>query len=160
DGVDSVAQGAFAAVLEAIQRARATVYVITDAQAIIRELKRQVKRGPSPLQRIDPVARKMHALLQQYAGALEAGQEPMRKLAEETGGKLLSSEAPIRCPRPDDPQSSKPPERFTDCRALANQAFAEIASEYIVAYSTQRKVGDTAFHAIQAYSTRTDLQIR
>jgi hypothetical protein len=165
DGVDSFAQGAFEKALAAMHRARATVYVVNQGTMLLRELKPKVAKPPPWWTALDPVARKQHQLLSDYVSEVEAGRGPLARLAEETGGALWDPEERIECTRtPRLPAAGfgKPtaPERRIDCESIRNQIVEEIGSEYVVAYTSKRKLDDKAFHKIRIYTRRPDLKVR
>jgi hypothetical protein len=103
DGVDTSLQSPFQPVIKALHHARATVYVVSQAAMLLRELKPKVMKALPIWQRIDRVARKQHQLLQQYVRELEAGERPLHQLAEETGGEIWDFEQRIHCPNTEKP---------------------------------------------------------
>ncbi|HEV8483923.1 MAG TPA: VWA domain-containing protein, partial [Blastocatellia bacterium] len=84
DGVDSFVNGGYARTLQAMHRARATVYVFNHAAVLIRELRSQVFNPLAFWEMLDPIVRKRYTLLRQYVRELEAGEVNFRGLAEET----------------------------------------------------------------------------
>jgi hypothetical protein len=52
------------------------------------------------------------------------------------------------------------PDGKTDCETIRKQIITEIGTEYVVAYSSERTSGDSAFHPIRVYTIRTDLKVR
>ena len=165
DGVESFDQSAFEKALVAMHRARATVYVVNQGTMILRELKPKVAKAPPWWTALDPVARKQHQLLRDYVSEVEAGQGPLGKLAEETGGALWDPEERIDCtrtPRLPSAGFGKPtvPDRGIDCESIRNQIIEQIGSEYVVAYTSKRKLDDKGFHKIRIYTRRSDLKVR
>ena len=165
DGVDTSLQAPVETALKALHRARTTVYVVSQAAMLVHELKPKILKRPPVWQWIDPVVRKRYQLLQQYVRKLEAGEGPLHTLAEETGGEIWDFEHRIRCantPKPFNGTFSEPrqPTVMIDCEMIRNQLIEEIGSEYIIAYSSERRSEDTKFHLIKVYSTRTDLKVR
>ncbi len=165
DGVDTSSQSSFEEALKAMHRARATVYVVSQAAMLLHELKPKVEKPLPVIKRLDPVARKMHELLQRYVGELEAGQEPLQTLAEETGGKVWDFEQRIDCADSQNHYGGAMAEpgqviHTIDCEEIRDQIIEEIGSEYVIAYSSERSPEDTKFHLIKVYSTRTDLKVR
>jgi VWFA-related protein len=142
DGVDSFGEMDFEKVLSALHRARATVYVISQNEILLRELKPRVFNPLSSYEMLDPTARKRIQLLRAYYRQLEAAEITLKGLAEETGGSIWNPTTP---------------EELTK---LSPQIVTEIGAEYLFAYSTERQPDDTKFHAINVYATRPGLQVR
>ena len=165
DGVDSFVNGGYAKTLEAMHRARATVYVFNHAAVLVRELRPRVFGPLSYWEMIDPNVRKRYMLLRQYVRELEAGEVNFRGLAEETGGAAWDPDNRIECvktPKNGGLDLVKPvePDGKTDCETIRKQIVAEIGTEYVVAYSSERKPGDSDFHPIRVFTVRTDLKVR
>ena len=165
DGVDSFVNGGYAKTLQAMHRARATVYVFNHAAVLIRELRSQVFNPLAFWEMIDPVVRKRYLMLRQYVREMEAGEVNFRGLAEETGGAVWDPENRIECVKTAKSGAVdfvKPidPDGKTDCETIRKQIVSEIGTEYVVAYSSERKADDSAFHPIRVYSIRTDLKVR
>ncbi len=165
DGVDSFVNGGYAKTLQAMHRARATVYVFNHAAVLIRELRSQVFNPLAFWEMLDPIVRKRYMLLRQYVRELEAGEVNFRGLAEETGGAVWDPERRIDCARTVGGGAGelvKPvdPDGKTDCETIRKQIVTEIGTEYVVAYSSERRPDDSAFHPIRVYTTRTDLKVR
>lgn len=165
DGVDASLHASFETALNAMHHARATVYVVSQAAMLVRELKPQILKRPPLWQRIDVVVRKRYQLLQEYVRGLEAGRAPLQRLAEETGGEILESEQRIRCansPKGFNAAFAEPrqPNGMIECETIKNQLLEEIGSEYIIAYSSERRPEDTKFHLVKVYPARTDLKLR
>ncbi|HJQ25976.1 MAG TPA: VWA domain-containing protein [Blastocatellia bacterium] len=165
DGADTSLQSPFEKALKAMHQARATVYVVSQAAMLVHELKPQVLKRPPIWQRIDVVVRKRYELLQQYVRELEAGQAPLRTLAEETGGKIWDFEHRIQCAKilsPFAASFARPsqPKGAIDCEMIKDQLLEEIGSEYVIAYLSERRSADTNFHPVKVYPTRTDLTVR
>ena len=142
DGVDSFNELDFEKVLTALHRARATTYVISQNEILLRELKPRSFNALSSYEMLDPIARKRIAALRAYYKQLEAAEITLKGLAEETGGAVWNS-------------STR--EEFAK---LSPQIVTEIGTEYLFAYSTERARDDTKFHAINVYATRPGLQVR
>ena len=165
DGVDSFVNGGYAKTLQAMHRARATVYVFNHAAVLIRELRSQVFNPLAFWEMLDPIVRKRYTLLRQYVRELEAGEVNFRGLAEETGGAVWDPENRIECAktaRSGAGEFVKPvdPDGKTDCETIRKQIIAEIGTEYVVAYSSERRSDDSTFHPIRVYTIRTDLKVR
>jgi VWFA-related protein len=142
DGVDTFAELDFEKVLNALHRARATTYVISQNEILLRELKPRAFSPLSSYEMLDPIARKRIAALRAYYKQLEAAEITLKGLAEETGGAVWNSGTR---------------EEFAK---LSPQIVTEIGTEYLFAYSTERARDDTRFHAINVYTTRPGLQVR
>lgn len=142
DGVDSFNELDFEKVLTALHRARATTYIISQNEILLRELKPRAFNALSSYEMLDPVARKRIAALRAYYKQLEAAEITLKGLAEETGGAVWNSGTR---------------EEFAK---LSPQIVTEIGTEYLFAYSTERARDDTKFHAINVYATRPGLQVR
>ena len=142
DGVDSFGEMDFEKVLGALHRARATVYVISQNDILLRELKPRAFNALSSYEMLDPSARKRIKLLRAYYRQLEAAEITLKGLAEETGGSMWNPSTP------------------GELGKLSPQIVTEIGAEYVFAYSTERQPDDTKFHAINVYATKPGLQVR
>jgi VWFA-related protein len=142
DGVDSFNELDFEKVLTALHRARATAYVLSQNEILLRELKPRAFNPLSSYEMLDPIARKRISALRAYYKQLEAAVITLKGLAEETGGAVWNSGTR---------------EEFAK---LSPQIVTEIGAEYLFAYSTERARDDTRFHAINVYTTRPGLQVR
>jgi VWFA-related protein len=142
DGVDSFDELDFEKVLTALHRARATAYVISQNEILLKELKSRAFNPLSSYEMLDPVSRRRIAALRAYYKQLEAAQITMKGLAEETGGAVWGSST------------------RDEFAKLSPQIITEIGTEYLFAYSTERSADDTKFHAINVYATRPGLQVR
>jgi VWFA-related protein len=142
DGVDSFDELDFEKVLDTIHRARATVYVVSQTDILLREIKPRAFNPLSKFEMLDPQAKKRIEKLRAYYHQLEAAEITLKGLAEETGGAMW------------DPGSS---EEFA---RLSPKIVTEIGTEYIFAYSTERSPDDKKFHAINVYATKPGLQVR
>jgi len=142
DGVDSFDELDFEKVLGSLHRARATVYVVSQNEILLRELKPRAFNALSWYEMLDPAGRKRIEKLRAYYRQLEAAEITLKGLAEETGGTIWN------------------PNARDEFAKLAPQVVTEIGTEYIFAYSTERARDDTRFHAINVYATRPGLQVR
>src|SRR5712692_6689040 len=88
DGVDSFGEMDFEKVLSALHRARATVYVISQNEILLRELRPRAFNALSSYEMLDPSARKRIQRLRAYYRQLEAAEITLKGLAEETGGSI------------------------------------------------------------------------
>jgi len=142
DGIDSFDELDFETVLTKLHRSRATVYVVSQNEMLMRELKPRAFNPLSWYEMIDPAARKRIEKLRAYYRQLEAAEITLKGLAEETGGWIWN------------------PRARDEFARLSPQVATEIGTEYIFAYSTERARDDTRFHAINVYATRPGLQVR
>lgn len=149
DGVDSfekpVVEGGtlmFEKALAALHRARATVYIASQTEILLRELKPKAFNALSWYERLDPQSRKRIDQLRRYYRQLEAAEVSLKGLAEETGGVMLN------------------PATREEFVKISNPMVAEIGTECVIAYSSQRPPDDTSFHAVKVYGTRPDILVR
>jgi VWFA-related protein len=149
DGIDSfekqVIEGGtlmFEKALTALHRARATVYVASQTEILLRELKPRAFNSLSWYERLDPKARKSIDQLRRYYRQLEGAEASLKGLAEETGGVMWN------------------PATREEFARISAPMVAEIGTECMIAYSSQRPHDDTSFHAVKVYGTRPDLLIR
>jgi VWFA-related protein len=142
DGIDSFDELDFEKVLKILHRARATVYIVSQNEMLLRELKPRAFNALSWYEMIDPQARKRIDRLRAYYRQLEAAEITLKGLAEETGGAIWN------------------PGTREEFGKMSPQIVTEIGTEYIFAYSTERSPDDTKFHAINVYTTRPGLQVR
>jgi VWFA-related protein len=149
DGVDSfekqVIEGGtmmFEKALTALHRVRATVYVATQNEILLREIKPRAFNSLSWYERLDPQSRKRIDQLRRYYRQLEGAEASLRGLAEETGGAMLN------------------PATREEFGKIGASMVAEIGTECVIAYSSSRPPDDTSFHAVKVYGTRPDLLIR
>lgn len=142
DGVDSFDDLDFEKVLNALHRARATVYVISQSAMLLREIKPRAFNSLSWYEMLDPQARRQIEKLRVYYRQLEAAEITLKGLAEETGGAIWI------------------PSTREEFGRLSPQITTEIGAEYLFAYSTERQPNDTRFHAISVYATIPGLQVR
>jgi VWFA-related protein len=142
DGVDSFDELDFEKVLNALHRARATVYVIGQNAMLLREIKPRAFNALSWYEMLDPQSRKRIEQLRAYYKQLEAAEITLKGLAEETGGAIWN------------------PDTRQEFEKLSPQITTEIGTEYLFAYSTERQPDDTRFHAISVYATVPGLQVR
>lgn len=142
DGVDSFDELDFEDVLTLFHRARATVYVVSQNEMLLRELKPRAFNVLSEYEMLDPQTRKRIERLRAYYRKLEAAEITLKGLAEETGGAMWN------------------PANRLEFAKLSPQVGTELGTEYVFAYSTERQPDDTRFHAINVYPTRPGLQVR
>jgi VWFA-related protein len=149
DGVDSfekpVVEGGtlmFEKALTALHRARATVYVASQTEILLREIKPRAFNSLSWYERLDPQSRKRIDQLRRYYRQIEAAELALKGLAEETGGAMLN------------------PATREEFGKISASMVAEIGTECVIAYSSSRPPADTSFHAVKVYGTRPDILIR
>lgn len=142
DGIDSFDELDFEKVLDTLHRARATVYVVSQSQMLLRELKPRAFNVLSWYEMLDPGNRKRIEKLRAYYRRLEAAEITLKGLAEETGGAIWN------------------PGTREEFAKLSPHIVTEIGTEYIFAYSTERAPNDRKFHAINVYSAQPGLQVR
>ena len=142
DGVDSFDELDFEKVLDNLHRARATVYVVSQNEMLLRELKPRAFNALSWYEMLDPQNRKRIEKLRAYYRQLEAAEITLKGLAEETGGAIWN------------------PGTREEFGKLTPAIVKEIGTEYIFAYSTERAPDDRKFHAINVYATKPGLQVR
>lgn len=142
DGVDSFDELDFEDVLTVLHRARATVYIVSQNEVLMRELKPRAFNALSWYEMMDPQARKRIEKLRAYYRQLEAAEITLKGFAEETGGAIWN------------------PGTREEFSALSPQIVTEVGTEYIFAYSTERARDDTRFHAVNVYATKPGLQVR
>ena len=149
DGIDSfekqVIEGGtlmFEKALTALHHARATVYVASQTEILMRELKPRAFNSLSWYERLDPKARKSIDQLRRYYRQLQGAEASLKGLAEETGGVMWN------------------PTTREEFAKISAPMVAEIGTECMIAYSSQRPPDDTSFHAVKVYGTRPDLLIR
>jgi Ca-activated chloride channel family protein len=130
DGVNTKGQAGFAQALAALQRAEATVYVVSETEAQARLLRRDAKGAAGVLNRIFGGAHQ--AQVQQYLALLENAERELTALADTTGGRIYFPVAD---------------------RDLA-RAYAEVAEElktqYIVTYvPAGERAADGVYHKVE-----------
>jgi VWFA-related protein len=163
DGVDSFNSGGFADALAALHRARATVYVVNQNAVIIKELRARVHHKLAWYEMIDPKVRKRYELMRIYVKQLEAAEFTLKGLAEETGGLVWNSDKRIEYKKSDKP---RPPdfieekERPVLATAMAQKVVEEMGTEFVVAYSSDRKSNDKDFHPVKVFVTRPEIKVR
>jgi VWFA-related protein len=143
DGVD----GGNASVLEqarpALERARATIYVVAQNSTILKELK-PYAFGPAALYAMfaNKDAREKLEALRRYGRALEASVYTLGGIADQSGGILWDPKGPA------------------EFKALDGLAVNEIGTEYMMSYNTERSLADEDLHRLQVYSLRLGVQVR
>jgi len=130
DGVNTKGSTSFARGLEAIKRAEASVYVVSETEAQARVLRRDTKGAAGVLNRI--LGGAYHYQLEQYLAMLEQAERELTTLAETTGGRIYL-----------------PVEERDLTRAYAEVA-RELKTQYIVTYVPQGEpAADEAYHKVE-----------
>ncbi|MBI3653847.1 MAG: VWA domain-containing protein [Acidobacteria bacterium] len=162
DGVDSFNQTGFTEALAALHRARATVYVVNQNRVIIKDLRERVFHKLSWYEMLDPKVKKRYDPIRNYVHQLEAAELTLKGLAEETGGLVWDADKRIEttAAKTAKPEYVEVQERPLTAAMLASQVVAEIGTEFIVAYSTDRKSNDKIFHTVKVFVTRPEIKIR
>lgn len=163
DGVDSFNSSGGGEALAALHRARATVYIVNQNAVVIKELRDQVFHKLAWYEMLDPKVRKRYEPMRNYVKQLEAAQFTLKGLAEETGGLVWDSDKRIEYKKSDKPQSPE----FTEekdkpvlASTLAGKVVEEMGTEFLVAYSSDRKSNDKNFHPIKVFVTRSEITVR
>ncbi len=162
DGVDSYDNLMFEEALAELHRARATIYIVSQNALLIRQLKDKVSGPFAFYNMIDPQVRKRYESMRRYQKRLEAAQISLQGLAEETGGAMWDSEERVTC------EDQKPPiyekadlKKITPtCASVALNVIEELSTEFIIAYTSERKSDDKAFHSVKVFGTNSDVKIR
>jgi VWFA-related protein len=164
DGVENDRTSLFDEALAALHKTRATVYILSHAANILSEIKPRAYNPLSWFEMLDPQARKRIAQLRNYARLIEAGDTMMVKLAEETGGAIWKPVRRIECAHNDKLFSpnggSIKEDGALDCEEMTDRIIEEIGTQYLIAYSSERREGDTQFHPVKVFPTRRDLKVR
>ncbi|HEU4388519.1 MAG TPA: VWA domain-containing protein [Blastocatellia bacterium] len=135
DGIDTFSKDNFVKALLAVNRVRATVYIVSQAAMLLADLKPVAYNKFSWYEMLDPARRRKIMMLRAYLAQLESFEPNLQRLAEETGGFLWS------------------PASRDEFKSLAGEVTSEISLECLIAYVSQRKPNDNDFHSV-AVSTR------
>lgn len=163
DGVDSFNSGGYGEALAALHRARATVYVVNQNAVVIKELRARVYHKLAWYEMIDPKVRKRYEPMRNYVKQLEAAEMTLKGLAEETGGMVWNSDKRIeykKSGKPRPPEYIVEKERPVLATALAQKVVEEMGTEFVVAYSSDRKSNDKDFHPVKVFVTRPEIRVR
>jgi VWFA-related protein len=142
DGIDSFSKEIFQRSLLALNRVRATVYVVSQARHLIADLKPIAFNKFTWYDRLDPQKRKRIDRLRRYVWDLESFAPNMEALAEETGGFFWS------------------PASRDEFKGLAPAVVSEINLEYVLSYVSRRKQNDTEFHRVSVYTRVPGVLVR
>lgn len=162
DGVDSFDNLLFEEALAALHRARATIYVISQNAVLIREIKDKTDGVFAFWDKLDPGVRKRYDAMNNYAKHLEAAALTMQTLAEETGGAMWNIEDRLTCEdrKPQFYEKADVKKKTETCTSIALRVIEELSTEFVIAYTSERKSDDKAFHSIKVFGTSSDVKIR
>jgi VWFA-related protein len=141
DGYDDYPRGALDRARQALDQARATVYVIDQSPMILARLK-PIASDRGNVMKLNPRFRQMMENEQRYVAAIQAEEKTMQQLAESSGGAFW------------DPRTA---DEFN--RAYRSLIF-DMGSEYVIAYTSERPVDDHALHDLKIYPNRLGLKVR
>ena len=142
DGYDSAPRNAVDNAKQALDRARTTVYVVDQRAMVMGRLGPLQSKNRTNVMQLNPRFRQMVEDQERYIRTIEAAKTTLADLAAGSGGEFW------------DPPSEA---EFTDaCRSL----LFDIGSEYVVAYTSERPVGDTKLHDLKVYPNRLGLKVR
>lgn len=142
DGVDTFSPSAFSDAVAALHRARATVYVVSLGTLIMNEIIPRAFHALSWYEKLDRQASKRIERLRTYAAKIKAGDSILKRLVEETGGAMWT------------------PATMDEFKEINNRVIEEMGTEYVIAYSTDRKPDDESFHLVKVYPTHRDISVR
>ncbi|MEW6209443.1 MAG: VWA domain-containing protein [Acidobacteriota bacterium] len=142
DGVDTFNPSAFSEAVKALHRARATVYIVSLSALIMNEINPRAFNPLSWYEKLDPQARLRIERLRAYAAQIKAADSILKRLVEETGGAMWT------------------PTTMDEFRDINNRVIEEMGTEYVIAYSTDRKPDDESFHLVKVYPTHHDITVR
>jgi VWFA-related protein len=142
DGYDDFPKSALDQARQALDRARATVYVVDQSPMILAQLKPHSSKDRFNVMKINPRFRQMVENQQRYMGIIEAEQKTMKDLAESSGGAFWD------------------PANADEFKPASRSLISEMGSEYMVAYTSERPREDTALHDLKVYPNRLGLKVR
>jgi VWFA-related protein len=143
EGYDSYTRNTLDKAREALDRARATVYVLAQNSIILQRARpkafsRDINTRTNVA--LDPAYRQMIVRMQHYTTMVESEGATLRSLAEDSGGIFW------------DPPTG---ERFQEAIGFL---IGEIGSEYVISYLSERSRGDAGLHEVNIYPNRVGLQ--
>ena len=144
DGYDDFPRNVLDQASQALARARATVYIIDQSAMIVKDFKPVVySKHPVDLLNmgVDQKYRQMIQEWRQYISDIENEVKTMNGLAEDSGGAFWN---------PADAE-----EFHRDWSSL----ISAIGSEYVIAYRSEREVGDKSLHELKIYPNRPGLTV-
>jgi VWFA-related protein len=165
DGVDSLHKHYFEDALEALHRARAIVYVVCQNARILKELKPETHNPLSWYERLDPKARKRIDEQRRYYRQVQSAQAMLEGIVAGTGGIMVNLKTRVECKeatkgiflKNDGPKDDR--DEF-GCESIKNSIAAEIGSEVVISYSSERRPEEEDFHLIKVFSTRVGTEVR
>ncbi len=162
DGVDSFNPAGLNKAIAALHHARATVYALTESNMIQALLRPKIYNKLAWYEMLDPKVQKRYTELRRYYQELENAEAVLARLAEETGGTLWNPEGWIECSdrQPKEWEVKEFDQKTVSCATLRSQIVEEIGTEYVLAYSSERKPDDKEFHLIKVYTDKPDWQVR
>ncbi|HJQ69801.1 MAG TPA: VWA domain-containing protein [Blastocatellia bacterium] len=164
DGVDSLHKHYFEEALEALHRARAIVYIVCQNARLLKELKPETYNPLSWYERLDPKARKRIDEQRRYYKQVQAAQQMLEGIAAGTGGVMINLKTRVECKeaktglflKNDGPRE----EGEHDCDSIKKTIAAEIGSEVVISYSSERRLEEEDFHLVKVFSTRVGTEVR
>ncbi|MEW6127685.1 MAG: VWA domain-containing protein [Acidobacteriota bacterium] len=162
DGVDSFDNLLFEEALTALHQARATIYVVSQNGGLIREIKDKTGGVFAFYEKLDPSVRKRYDAMNAYAKQLEAAAFTMQTLAEETGGAMWNIEERLTCEdrKPQFYEKADVKKKAETCVSVALHVIEELSTEFVIAYTSERKSDDKSFHSVKVFGTSPDVKIR
>jgi VWFA-related protein len=142
DGYDAAPRNALDEAKQALDRARATLYIVDQRTMIMTRLGPLQSKNRTNVMKLNPRFRQMVEDQERYIRTIEAAQTTLADLAAGSGGQFWDPPTELE---------------FTDaCRSL----ISDMGSEFVVAYTSERPVGDTKLHDLQVYPNRLGLKVR
>ena len=165
DGVDSLHKHYFDDALEALHRARAIVYIVCQNARLLKELKPETYNPLSWYERLDPKARKRIDEQRHYYRKVQAAQAMLEGIAAGTGGIMVNLKTRVECKEAKKGlflknEGPKDDEGEFDCQSISRTIAAEIGSEVVIAYSSERRLEEEDFHLVKVFSTRIGTEVR
>jgi hypothetical protein len=142
DGYDDFPKNALDKARQALDQARATVYVIDQSRMILARMKPIESNNRTNVMKLNPRFRQMVQDQERYVRIVDAEQKTMKELADNSGGAFWDSSS-------------------ADQFGQAGRSLVfEMGSEYVIAYTSERPVGDTTLHDLKVYPNRLGLRVR
>jgi VWFA-related protein len=142
DGVDNFPNHVNEEAIAAIQRARASVYIVSPNRAVMSEVNDLTKETGAWYHRIDPQARQINKQLKEYYQALDQAEKNLKTMIEETDGTILN------------------PDTWSGMKGISEKILSEMESEYLIAYSAERKSDNQGFYPIHLSATRPEIKVK
>jgi VWFA-related protein len=162
DGVDSYDNLMFEEALAELHRARATVYVVSQNALLVRQLKDKISGPFAWYSKIDPAVKKRFDIMERYQKQLEAAEVTLGGLAEETGGAMWNIEERMTCEgkEPQLYEKTDFKKKIYTCTSVALSVIEELSTEFVIAYTSERRSNDKTFHPVKVFGTSSDVKIR